>query len=66
VGHVIIFLPILLQEVQGLHTQKMVAIGFAVFGTWEQTDGQTVNYSRIQFPFDDSNAVFGLPFDFNF
>ena len=30
-GHVIIFMPILLQGVPGLHTQKMVAIGSAVF-----------------------------------
>ena len=29
-GHVIIFMPILIQWVPGLHTQKMVAIGSAV------------------------------------
>ena len=48
-GHVIIFMSILLQGVPGLHTQKMVAIGSAVFAVPgnRQTDGQTVNYSKI-------------------
>ena len=42
-GHVIIFMPILLQGVPGLHTQKMVAIGSAIFAVPgnRQTERQT-------------------------
>ena len=47
-GRVIIFMPILLQGVPGLHTQKMIAIGSAVFAVPgnRQTDGRWIIVRR--------------------
>ena len=50
-GHVIIFMAILLQGGPRITHPKNGCNQFSHFcGTWEQTDGQTVNYSKIAQP----------------
>ena len=51
-GHVIIFMPFFTPRGPRITHPKNGCNQFSCFcGTWEQTDGQTVNYSKMQAKF---------------